>query len=104
MFLDFISEIVNAFVRIFPKHVGLIAVGNISEVKKEDNPSTLLNDNKEVHAVEQTLNGMEVDLEKKNLVNGNAQNETVSGAGGLGQGSPKVSSCYRSSVRLNFSR
>lgn len=79
---------------------GLIAVGNISEVKAEDNPPALLNDNKELQAVEQTLNGMEVDLEKKNLVNGNSQNETVSGAGGLGQGSPKVSSCDRALVRL----
>ena len=53
--------------------------------------------------MEQTLNGMEVDLEKKNLVNGKAQNETVSEAGGLGQGSPKVSFWDRALVQLNFS-
>ncbi|KAG0558376.1 hypothetical protein KC19_10G023100 [Ceratodon purpureus] len=64
-------------------------VGNISEVKAEDNSPAPVNDSKELQAVEQTLNGMEVDLEKKNLVNGKSQNETVSGAGGLGQGSPK---------------
>lgn len=78
-------------------------MGNISEVKAEDNSPAPVNDSKELQAVEQTLNGMEVDLEKKNLVNGKSQNETVSGAGGLGQGSPKVSFCDRNLVRLNFS-
>ena len=79
---------------------GLIVLGNLSEVKIEDNPK-LLNDSMELHGADQTLNGMEFRLEK-NLVNGKSQNQTVVGAGGLGQGSPKVSSCDRALVRQLF--
>lgn len=46
--------------------------------------------------MEQTLNGMEVDVETRNFVNGNTLNETPSGATALGQGSPKV----RSNIRI----
>lgn len=40
--------------------------------------------------MEKTLNGMEVDVETRNFVNGNTLKETPSGATALGQGSPKV--------------
>lgn len=48
--------------------------------------------------MEQSLNGMEVDVKIRNFVNGNTVNETASGASALGQGSPKVSFCIRNIV------
>ena len=56
-----------------------------------------MNDNMEVHGAEHTLNGMEFRLEKS-IGNGKSQNESVVGAGGLGQGSPTVRSCDRALV------
>lgn len=45
--------------------------------------------------MEETLNGVEIDLEKKNVVNGITHDETALEARGLGQGSPKVSLSYK---------
>nr|PNR47769.1 hypothetical protein PHYPA_012242 [Physcomitrium patens] len=65
------------------------AVDNVVSSKTEQNPPLALHENKEMQAVEETLNGVEIDLEKKNVANGNAQNEIAPEASGLGQGSPK---------------
>ncbi|XP_024396480.1 uncharacterized protein [Physcomitrium patens] len=62
--------------------------------KTEQGLPSISPDIKEIQVLEEPFNGMEVDLEKKNVVNGNTQIETASAVGGLGQGSPKSESKY----------
>lgn len=69
----------------------MIAVDKTSVTKTGNGLPTVPHINLEVQAVEQTLNGMEVDVKTRNFVNGNTVNETASVASALGQGSPKVS-------------
>lgn len=70
--------------------------------KTEQGLPSISPDIKEIQVLEEPFNGMEVDLEKKNVVNGNTQIETASAVGGLGQGSPKVSLNDTYSVQLNL--